>query len=312
MFHRLTSRRSLACFLILGIVPVAIAANDPLIQPQRQYEAPEANAPEIDAVNLIEGFTEPYADINIAAAEMGTLARVVVKDGEQVRVGQLIANLDDAVLQASLEVARAGMAATGDMQSATTQLDLRKVELKKLTELFGRNHASQQELDRVRGEVQLAEARILSVREDLEIRRLEYARIEAQLRQRQIRSTIDGVVVEVLKDHGEFVSPSDPVVARIVQLDPLLVVFSVPNDRRPEVKRGESIDMQIGSSPSPATGVVEYVSPTADASSGTFKVKIRLPNPNRVWHGGEKSVLLLDGPLQSLPAAQQLAKNEKE
>ncbi len=260
--------------------------------------------------NLIEGFTEPYADINMAAAEMGTLSRVDVKDGDVVRVGQVIANLDDAVLQASLEVARAGMTAAGEMQSATTQFELKKVELKKLTELFGRNHASQQELDRVRGEVRLSEARIQSVREDLEVRRLEYARIEAQLRQRQIRSTIDGVVVDVRKDHGEFVSPSDPVVARIVQLDPLLVVFSVPNERREDVKRGQSVNMTIGQH-SAAAGIVEYVSPTADASSGTFRVKIRLPNPNRVWHGGEKSVLLLNGARPTIQPGKQLAKNEK-
>ena len=56
----------------------------------------------------------------MAAGEMGTLARVEVKDGDEVQAGQLIANLDDAVLRASLEVARAGMSATGDMQSATT------------------------------------------------------------------------------------------------------------------------------------------------------------------------------------------------
>lgn len=289
-----------------------MAANDPAIQPLgRVPDRVSSIESDVAIKNLIEGFTEPYADISMAAGEMGTLARVAVKDGDEVQAGQLIANLDDAVLRASLEVARAGMSATGDMQSATTQLELKNVELKKLSELFDRDHASQQELDRVRGEVRLAEARIQTVREDLEIRLLEYRRIEAQLMQRQIRSAIDGVVVEVRKDHGEFVSPSDPVVARIVQLDPLLVVFSVPNARRNDVKQGRSVDMRIGTDSNSTAGLVEYVSPTADASSGTFKIKIRLPNPNRVWHGGEKSVLLLDGPLPTIQPIKQLAKNEK-
>lgn len=301
---------------LLLSVPVFVVANDPAI---RSSARPSARLPdrvasaetEPEATNLIEGFTEPYADIQMAAAEMGTLSRVDVKDGDEVRVGQVIATLDDAVLRASLEVARAGMSATGEIQSATTQLELKTVEQKKLSELFDRDHASQQELDRVRGEVRMAEAKLQSVREDLEVRRLEYARIEAQLQQRQIRSTIDGVVVDVRKDHGEFVSPSDPVVARIVQLDPLMVVFSVPNDRRSDVSRGQSVQMDIGLHSAGATGIVEYVSPTADASSGTFRVKIRLPNPDRTWHGGEKSVLLLDGGLPTIQPGKQLAKNEK-
>jgi RND family efflux transporter MFP subunit len=263
------------------------------------------------ASSLIEGFTEPYADINVAAAEMGTLSSVSVRDGDEVRAGQLIAQLDNSVLSASLEVARAGMQAEGELLSAKSQLKLKSVELQKFVELLSRNHASQQELDRVQGEVWLAEGRLKSVEEDLTIRRLEFARIQAQLKQREVRATIDGVIVEVKKDCGEFVSPSDAVVARIVQLDPLMVVFSVPSDRRSSLSRGDVVDMQIGQHPEVAQGQIEYVSPTADASSSTLKVKVRLPNPDRVWHSGEKSVLLLGSESLAAPSSKQLAKNQK-
>lgn len=310
MFKHFTIRKTktLLWAAVLTAIPVSIAANDPAIQPrQRGFERTDEQAV---PSNLIEGFTEPYADIQLAASEMGTLARVLVRDGDEVSVGQLIASLDDAVLTAALKVAEAGMTAEGERRSAETQLELKQIELQKITELFGRNHASRQELDRVRGEVRIAEARLQSVRDDLDVRRLEHARIVAQLKQRQIRSTIDGVVVEVRRDHGEFVSPSDPVVARIVQLDPLLIVYSVPNNRRNDVKAGQTVSVQMTSHPSPVNGVVEFVSPTADASSGTFKVKVRLPNPERKWHGGEKSVLLLDEEPTVTPAAKQLARNE--
>ena len=290
----------------MAMAPASTAGNDISITPNARGGATGSDVS--SASDLIEGFTEPYADIDMAAAEMGTLSRVEVKDGDVVKAGQLLANLDDAVLQASLEVARAGMTAEGELKSAETQLELRKVELEKLRELFGRNHASQKELDRVSGEVRIAESRLQSVREDLAVRKLEFARIEAQLQQRQIRSTIDGIVVEVRKDCGEFVSPSDPVVARVVQLDPLLVVFAVPTDRRNQIKKGGSVNLQIGDLKVSSTGIVEYASPTADASSGTFKVKVRLANPNRVWHGGEKTVLMLDDNLPTISPNPQVAK----
>jgi RND family efflux transporter MFP subunit len=303
--------RPAVCLALIVAWPTTLPGNDPAIRPGYRPEQPAASEQEPVESNLIEGFTEPYADINMAAGEMGTLAHVAVKDGDVVRVGQLLANLDDAVLRASLEVARAGMNAEGELRSATTQLELRKVELQKLTSLFERNHASRQELDRIAGEVRIAEARIQSVQEDLAVRRLEFARIEAQLQQRQIRSTIDGVVVEVLHDHGEFVSPSDPVVARVVQLDPLLVVFSVPAARRTEVNQGETVAMDVGTTSGSVTGVVEYVSPTADASSGTFRIKVRLPNPNGIWHGGERSVLRLDSYGPNISPDKQVAKREE-
>ncbi len=263
------------------------------------------------AGDVIQGFTEPYSDISMAAPEMGTLADVLVREGQVVKAGELIAKLDDAVLMASLEVAAAGMSAEGELKSAVTQLELKKVEQEKLTELFERQHASQQELDRVRGEVDIATARLQSVREDLEVRRLEYARIQAQLKQRQIRSTIDGVVVDVCKDKGEFVSPSDPVVAQIVQLDPLLVVFSVPIGNRDQIHSGQTVAMSIGERAAAAQGEVEFVSPTADASSGSFRVHVRLPNSERRWHGGEKTILLLDEAAPSPQPTEKLAKKTR-
>lgn len=276
--------------------------------PDRSVSEDSASGLTPPSGTIIEGFTEPYADINLAAPEMGTLAEVQVKDGDLVKVGQLLARLNNDVLIASLAVAKAGMSATGELEAAETQIKLKKVEVEKLVELFERDHASQQELDRVNGELKIAESRVLSVKEDLEVRRLEHARILAQLKQREIRSTIDGVVVEVEKDKGEFVSPSDPVVVRVVQLDPLLVVFSVPNQQRSNVRKNQTVSMDIAGS-GIAKGIVEHVSPTADASSGTFKVKVRLPNPKHHWHGGEKSILLLDP--NSQPAPGQIAKNIK-
>ena len=289
-------------------------SRNPTIRPSGKVNQPSGSVAGSEAESnsgLIEGFTEPYADILLAASEMGTLSEIMVKDGDQVKSGQLLAKVDDGVLQASLAVAKAGMQAEGELRSAQTQLDLKKVELEKLNELFGRQHASQKELDRAKGEIAISEARIQSVREELQVRALEYARIEAQLKQRQIVATIDGVVVEVRKDRGEFVSPSDPVVVRVVQLDPLLVVFSVPSNRRDEVQAGETVSMQIGESAEQAQGLVEYVSPTTDASSGTFRVKIQLPNPGMKLHGGEKSVLLLDEVTPSNAPSEQLANRTK-
>jgi RND family efflux transporter MFP subunit len=222
---------------------------------------------------------------------MGTLSSVNVREGHVVKSGDVIAVMADDVLKASLEVARRSMNVAGTLQSAAADVSLRRTELAKLQQLRERNHASQQEVDRVQSELTVAEARHLSVREELEIKQLEYRRIEAQLDQRSIRASIAGIVSEVHKDAGEFVSPSDPVVARIVQLDPMLIVFSVPLDHRDAFQQDQPVTLQLGSASTTAQGIVEYVSPTTDSSNSSIRVKVRLPNPNGEFQSGERAVL---------------------
>ena len=241
--------------------------------------------------NHIEAYTEPYRDIAVAASEMGTLSGVNVREGDVVKSGDVIAVMADDVLKASLEVARRSMNVEGTLQSASADVNLRRSELAKLQELRKRDHASQQEVDRVQTELIVAESRHLTVREEIEIKQLEFRRIEAQLEQRSIRAPIAGIVSEVHKDAGEFVSPSDPIVARIVQLDPLMVVFSVPLDQRNSFHQAQTVNLQLGYSDTTAEGIVEYVSPTTDSSNSSIRVKVRLPNPNGQFQSGERAVL---------------------
>ena len=176
----------------------------------------------------LDGFAEPYREIELAAAEMGTIAKIKVQEGDLVKSGQLLASLNDEVLLASLKMAEEATAAKGKLKSATAELKLQKSRYEKMLGLHERRHASQTEVDRAATQLEIAEAQFQAVQEELKIKTMECRRIEAQLEQRRIKSPIDGVVTRVAKDQGEFVSPSDPVVATVVQLDPLLVVFSVP------------------------------------------------------------------------------------
>ncbi|MCA9036953.1 MAG: efflux RND transporter periplasmic adaptor subunit [Planctomycetaceae bacterium] len=263
-----------------------------------------------DDGDVIEAFTEPYRDIAVSASEMGTVLRINVKEGDVVQAGDEIAGLDDLVLVATLEVARAGKNATGQMKSAEAELRMRQTERQKLLELRERNHATQREVDRVDTELEMAEARLIAAKEDAEIKSLEYKRIEAQLDQKKIRSPIDGVVTEIRKDAGEFVSPTDPVIARVVQLDPLLIVFSVPLEFRNQIQPDQLVSLLVEGSNS-TTGTVEYVSKTADESNTSIRVKVRLPNPNGEWQAGQRTVLDLEAKTTNTNQLPSLAKNEK-
>lgn len=278
-------------------VPAPKAAEPRQPEPKvRVSESTHVSAPSRTSRSkgAIQAFTEPYRDISVAAAEMGTLSELKVTEGQIVHQGDVLAVLDDEVLQASLQVAKRSMSVEGMLKSAEADVLMKQREREKLKELRGRDHASQQEVDRVETELKVAEARAQSVREDLEIKQLEAQRIESQLEQRIVRAPIDGIVTELARDPGEFVSPSDPTIARIVQLDQLLIVFSVPLIHRNEVSEKETVNLLIGTEKQKASGIVEFVAPTPDASNSSVRVKVRVANENRQFQSGEPAELLLE------------------
>jgi multidrug efflux pump subunit AcrA (membrane-fusion protein) len=136
------------------------------------------------------------------------------------------------------------------------------------------------------------------VQEEITVRGLEYDRIKIQLEQRQVRSPIDGVVIKLQRDVGEFVSGNDPVIATVVQLDPLIATYSVPSSLSQDIKPDSNVEILIGNARTPAQGVVDYVAPVTDAQSGTILVKVRVPNPKYEYRSGEKCLLLVDGEIQ--------------
>ncbi len=302
-------------FVLLTTLAVPVSAEDD--HPSRHFVSTpvgtdaesKSGRVQLAASHAIEGFTEPYADIQLAASELGTLSAIAVEEGDTVKAGHVIASLDDRVLKASLDIAFAAAKAEGELVSAAANVDMREAELEKLTELFGRHHASQQELDRVEGDLKVAKARLKIAQEEAIVRELECERIRAQLKQRKVVSPIDGTVVEVMKEKGEFVSPSDPIVARVVQLDPVLVAFSVPASQRKLLTKNQPVLMTVGAVRK-VSGRVEFVSPLIDASSGTFRVKIVLPNSDGRWMSGEKSVLHLDS--SSIQQATQIDRLAKQ
>ena len=249
----------------------------------------------------IDGFTEPYRAIDLAASELGTLASVEVQEGDQVEVGQVVARLDEQVLKVALEIAAKNREAEGQLNAAMAELELQESRYEKLQQLRSRKHASSAEVERTAMQVSMARAQVQAVRELLDVKAMEYRRIEAELERRRVRSPIQGIVSEVHKDAGEFVSAAEPTVVRIVQLNPLLVVFSVPQNLASSIVAGDHVPVEFEDLEQSVQGEVEFVSPTADAQSGTVRVKVRVENEHRTLKSGLSCRLAIAGAPQDEP-----------
>jgi membrane fusion protein, multidrug efflux system len=234
----------------------------------------------------VDGFTEPYRTINVAATEAGVITLLHVREGDKVCKGQLLATLDTDFLEAAREVARAGKEAMGRLNSADALLQLKKERLRNLYELRTQGHAYQEEVSRAESDSRVAEAEVLAAKEEQIAKAREYARIEVQLERRKIRSPIDGTVTRLQKQVGEYVPATDTSVLTIVEIDRLLVVFPVPRAAAAHLRAGSKVTVGFAEGLKPAEATVEAVSPLTDPESGTVRVRVVIDNPHAVYPGG--------------------------
>ena len=233
-------------------------------------------------------FVEPYRDVDLSVSELGTLSHIDVKEGDRVTQGQIVAGLDESVAAAMLTMAKKAKDGRGRLKSAQAELDRAEHNLEMLLQLHARKHATDQEVARAKLDRDVASARKEAVVDELAVKSADFERMKAQLELKRVRSPIDGIVSEVYKDAGEFVSANEPAVVRVVQLDPLVVTFSLPSRYTIDLKPQQAIPLQMGNERRTATGNIEFIAPTIDPQTGTVRVKVLIPNSNLEWQAGER------------------------
>ena len=241
----------------------------------------------------LEGFTEPYRMIRVAADETGTIGEVFVREGQTVEAGLPLARLNSEVHEALLAIAVQNMQAKGPLEAALADLRLRTDRLEKLQVLRNEGHARQEEVDRAASEYTVAAANVRTAQEDQVTRRLEYEKTKTQINRRTIRSPISGVIVEMHKDVGEFLAPSSPDLLTLVQLDQLLANFTLTSYQADNLTLDQTFEVLFAGELR-TTGTVEFISPVTNAESGTVLVKLRIENTQGRFRSGARCKIRLE------------------
>ena len=113
----------------------------------------------------IEGYSQPGRVAKLAAATTGIFEGFLFQEGEQVRLGDCIANLDAMIHVKLVEIARVSKASGGEIKSAEAELQASRTRLSRIVGLANRQHASQVELLQAKENVSIAEANLLITRE---------------------------------------------------------------------------------------------------------------------------------------------------
>ena len=221
---------------------------------------------------------EPQQVVKLASQATGLITRLDVDRGDVIRKGQVLGTLSDEVERANLALARAR--ATNDHDIAGGQARLAYLQRKsgRASQLVTGNLVSRNTSEEAEAEMKVAENQLRLAVLNHQVAQLEVAQAEALLRQRALVSPIDGVVMERLLRPGEFRNDQSPVFS-LAQIDPLRVEVFVPASFHGQVRAGMAgeVTPEAGLA-GPLRAVVTVVDPVMDSASGTFGVRLSLPN----------------------------------
>jgi RND family efflux transporter MFP subunit len=222
---------------------------------------------------------EPYLLVNVGSPVEALLERVEVDRGDLVKQGQVLARLESSVERSTVTLARARAAMTSGIESGQVRLDYSIRKVASNEDLLKQQAISEREVDEAKAQRDLNEIALVEARETKRLAELEAERAEVVLKLRTITSPVSGVVTERLLTAMELVRQT-PIV-KIAQLHPLRVEVFVPIALLGKIAVGSTAQVipeaPVGGSHSATVTVVDRV---VDAASGTFGVRLELPNPD--------------------------------
>lgn len=232
------------------------------------------------------GNIESYQTVQIRSQVNGQIKSIFFKEGQDVRKGQLLFQLDKRPLQADLEKA-IGMLQHDEAQAANSRLQAERYSV-----LEGQGVISKEQADQVRAQ---AKADASAVNAD-------QAAVDAakvQLQYTDIAAPIDARTGALLINVGNLVKANDtPFLVQLNQVTPIYATFSVPESQLAAVRKFAAGNLKVlaypkGQSTNPAEGKLTFIDNGVDMQTGTVKLKATFTNKDRrLWPGQYVDVVL--------------------
>ncbi|MGP6381307.1 efflux RND transporter periplasmic adaptor subunit [Yersinia bercovieri] len=251
------------------------------------------------------GRVEAIQAVDVTTRTEGFIARRLFTEGQMVKQGELLYEIDPALHQASVTQAQA------ELDSVTASANHAQVNLTRLQRLGNNRSVSQAEVDEAQAQRDISRAAVAQAQANLQIQQL-------QLGFTQITAPISGQIGHSRFNVGSLINPASGTLVSIVQLDPIRVAIAV-NERDYITATyqlsaaGTTTDntalafgnftprIQLANGKQyPDSGVFESVDNQIDKQTGTVTIRTRFANPRH---------LLLPGGVVNVSLAAETAKS---
>lgn len=275
-----------------GDVPVTVAT------------AAQKNVPvEVQVI----GNVEAYSTISVKAQVTGQLEKMFFHEGDFVKKGDMLFNIDPRPLEAALNSAKANLArdeaslgqARANLARDEAQARYAKSQSDRYQQLFEQKIISRDQAEQLRATADAAaqavaadKATIESAQANIGASRANVENAQVQLGYTKIQSPIDGRTGNVAAKQGNVVMANSAELLTITQVEPIYVTFAVPESQLTAVKtymaegklpvRARPQDDPNGEE----IGYLTFIDNAVDTTTGTIKLKGTFPNTDhKLWPG---------------------------
>ncbi len=215
-------------------------------------EVARASAMRIEDDAVAVGSLRSKQGVMLRPEVSGRVARIGFADGQRVRRGQLLVQLDDTLQRAQ-------------MQQAQAQASIARTNLQRNRELLAQNFVSASAVDQSAAALEVAEAQV--------------ALASAQVERMRIVAPFDGVAGIATVNLGDYVKDGADLV-NIEDASSMSVDFRLPERYLARLKAGQPVDVQVDALPGRSfQGRIDAIDSQIDAEGRALLVRARLPNP---------------------------------
>src|SRR6266568_4584843 len=224
---------------VIGLFVLLFAVHQCRQQSAANYQSTAVSRGAITQAVTATGTLNPVVNVQVGSQVSGNIAKLFADFNSQVKAGQVVAQIDPALFQATVTQAE------GDLANAQAALELARVNAKRTQDLFARKTSSQADLDQAMANLHQAEANV-------KIKQGALDKAKADLDHCTITSPIDGIVISRNVDVGQTVAASlqAPVIFAIANdLTKMQIDANVAEADVGVVKIGQNVDFTVDAFP---------------------------------------------------------------
>ena len=247
----------------------------------------------------LDCMVKPEMYIELSSPVTGVLEKVYVSKGDHVAKGQVLAQLESSVELAKVNQLKFEAANNSEIDNRKAQVEFSLRNRQRSQELYQKGSLSKGEKDKAETEAILAETELARAVEQKKSAGLMLEVAKAQLALKTIKSPIDGIVIDRYAMIGE--SVENRAIMKLAQVNPLRVELVAPTEYFGLIKKDMVVEIRPERPENRSfQATVTVVDQLIDPASGSFSVRMALPNPDDKLIGGVNCIAIFNFETPSL------------
>jgi RND family efflux transporter MFP subunit len=229
---------------------------------------------------LITGALKPKEQVDVTFKATGRVEKIHVHIGDSVKVGDLIAELEQDELRQQVNRAKAALSVSqASLTQREAELSNAEAELARALKLQQDGLISIQDFEARKTSTEVVRAQVSLARAQREQAQAELRELNIRLSQTKVYSPISGQIAQRYVDVGALMSPTNPIV-RVVNLSTLVTAANVPEREVGKLRVGNKATVHVDAFGSQAFyGRIARIAPVLDAATRSAMIEIEIPNP---------------------------------